>query len=565
MWLILILLRVSSIIGSSYVCSSDTIPRVDYYRDQPLEYQWVYQSSNGCSSSCWPCKQTEQYPLLRIGFHAICKEPPIQSISVVGPKRIPFFSSIPPHIGTFISTSPFITSTLCIYPFSRFYSTVSNLPNHPIPTIQPITIYQNTIHQNTITININPNPTPVNPNPTPVNPNPTPVNPTTTPVNLTTNPEPVNLTINHTTNPTTNPPQVNPTSIPTTIPFNSFQVNQVNLNPMNQVINNRLIQESKTPSNPSPKNIKLVDQTVVSLVVNPINETYQVVNQTSVSTESIHYTFYGFVFFLLLVIMILLCLLFYKKKSYPVPKLPSDLEKVWENESIPIIACITPVEKIKYTYDLTLCYEDVKDHMAVSWTFLYCLYQELDRKRNSILRRNSLKKEEPIKEYTPPSLYIYQLFPLFENEITPFIKDIFPGPYLFTRMIRSREDPSILSFVLTQDTWFFPQSYRFVVSHDVDHMFQVKSNAPELRIMNHIEISTYQDYPDRHAFYDKLIQNAYLISEYNDLQMNDVEKHNWFQLCRVRMILDRYKEAIQLKENVEWMEHALENPNYKIV
>jgi hypothetical protein len=250
----------------------------------------------------------------------------------------------------------------------------------------------------------------------------------------------------------------------------------------------------------------------------------------------------------------------------------------FKDETIPIYACISPVENIiaHNMSDLTVSYEELKPHMAVSWTYLFHLNSELERKKSSIERKASLslqKKQslpiqEELKEFTHEHpLLIYDIKPLCSNEAASRIKHLFNGSsssYTFSGLIISRDNPLFFSFLLTERTWFFPRTYRMISTNDYDYLFLIKSNAPELRIMNHIEIASYTDYPFVHPYYEMFKKEQDDISEYEKIQMDEIKDKNWCQLYKMRTIMANYKKAIKRKEDVTWFMECRNNPNYKM-
>jgi hypothetical protein len=342
--------------------------------------------------------------------------------------------------------------------------------------------------------------------------------------------------------------ETNPSTSPTAYPTNLINLNVQSANSNVQYV-------------PQPTSVSIQSQTIT------VQESYQRI------------IIYSIIIVILFTIMVMLFISVYRVcylKHILLPPLPYDLEQHWKDETLPIYVCTTPIHKKSNPYSKIrfIEYDEVSRHMAISWTHIFYVYDELSRKNSSLLRKTSLSLKKGVSlgpdnqlhEYTPSHpLLFYDMISLHDSEYTQKIINLFPGTYLFSRMVRSNENPLIVSFVLTENTWVFPRSYRIVMSNDYDYMFQVKSNAPELRIINHLDISTYKDYPKKHPLYDTLIQNTYDIRAYEEIQMDDISHKNFCQLLMIRSVLEKHKKAVQLKNDVEWLDQALENPNYKII
>ena len=272
---------------------------------------------------------------------------------------------------------------------------------------------------------------------------------------------------------------------------------------------------------------------------------------------------------ILSIMVILLIVLIFCKKEKSTTNLPSDMQRYIEKHNDMLVLRFDQdrPEKVAYPKEINtpkyIEYNDVANHIAVSWSTLHHLYTAVKANWKLINNDTGMKKYIPNLSQGDKRegnshhlLIIYKAFRISDEIMTP------DKTYVLTKVVLSNDQPDLMAFVIEEKMVYFRQ--KFILLAHKDHLthITVKTNLPDYHVFQNFSYKTFEAFTE-HSIHDKILIASRHKKEYDEINLSDVE-NGTCDLRRVATLTDQNKKALEYVKEIETIKRGLENTTFKL-
>jgi hypothetical protein len=269
---------------------------------------------------------------------------------------------------------------------------------------------------------------------------------------------------------------------------------------------------------------------------------------------------------ILSVMVILLIVLLFCKKEKSVTNLPLDMQRYIEKHKDMLVLRFDQdrPEKVTYPKEINtpkyIDYNDVANHIAVSWSTLHHLYTAVKSNWKLVTNDTGMKKYIPSQLQSDTNLLhllvIYKAFRISDEIMTP------EKTYVLTKVVLSNDQPDLIAFVIEEKMVYFRQ--KFILLAHKDHLthITVKTNLPEYHIFHNFSYKTFEGFTE-HSIHNKILVASRHKKEYDEINLSEVE-NGTCDLRRVATLTDQNKKALEYVKEIETIKRGLENVTFKL-
>jgi len=305
-------------------------------------------------------------------------------------------------------------------------------------------------------------------------------------------------------------------------------------------------------SSPSTPSTPLPSQTISS----------ETISSQTISSETMTIILMSLLGVLSIVIVLLVILVFCKKDK-STTNLPLDMQRYIEKHKDMLVLRFDQdrPEKVVYPKEIHspkyIEYNDVANHIAVSWSTLYHLYTAVKASWKLVANDIGMKKYvPPLIEDTVQLLMIYKAFRISDEIMTP------DKTYVLTKVVLSNDQPDLMAFVVEEKMVYFRQ--KFILLAHKDHLthITVKTNLPDYHVFQNFSYKTFEAFTE-HSIHDKILVASRHKKEYDKIDLSEVE-NGTCDLRRVATLTTQNKKALEYIKEIETIKRGLENTTFKL-
>jgi hypothetical protein len=264
--------------------------------------------------------------------------------------------------------------------------------------------------------------------------------------------------------------------------------------------------------------------------------------------------------------VILLIVLLFCKKEKLATNLPLDMQRYIEKHKDMLVLRFDQdrPEKVTYPKEINtpkyIDYNDVANHIAVSWSTLHHLYTAVKSNWKLVTNDMGMKKYIPSQLQSDTNLLhllvIYKAFRISDEIMTP------EKTYVLTKVVLSNDQPDLIAFVIEEKMVYFRQ--KFILLAHKDHLthITVKTNLPEYHIFHNFSYKTFEGFTE-HSIHNKILVASRHKKEYDEINLSEVE-NGTCDLRRVATLTDQNKKALEYVKEIETIKRGLENVTFKL-
>lgn len=267
--------------------------------------------------------------------------------------------------------------------------------------------------------------------------------------------------------------------------------------------------------------------------------------------------------------VILLIVLIFCKKEKSTTNLPSDMQRYIEKHNDMLVLRFDQdrPEKVVYPKEINtpkyIEYNDVANHIAVSWSTLHHLYTAVKANWKLVTNDTGMKKYIPNLSQgdnregnSHDLLIIYKAFRISDEIMTP------DKTYVLTKVVLSNDQPDLMAFVIEEKMVYFRQ--KFILLAHKDHLthITVKTNLPDYHVFQNFSYKTFEAFTE-HSIHDKILIASRHKKEYDEINLSEVE-NGTCDLRRVATLTDQNKKALEYVKEIETIKRGLENTTFKL-
>ena len=263
------------------------------------------------------------------------------------------------------------------------------------------------------------------------------------------------------------------------------------------------------------------------------------------------------------IVIVLLVILVFCKKEKSTTNLPLDMQRYIEKHKDMLVLRFDQdrPEKVVYPKEIHspkyIEYNDVANHIAVSWSTLYHLYTAVKASWKLVANDIGMKKYvPPLIEDTVQLLLIYKAFRISDEIMTP------DKTYVLTKVVLSNDQPDLMAFVIEEKMVYFRQ--KFILLAHKDHLthITVKTNLPDYHVFQNFSYKTFEAFTE-HSIHDKILIASRHKKEYDKIDLSEVE-NGTCDLRRVATLTTQNKKALEYIKEIETIKRGLENTTFKL-
>jgi hypothetical protein len=263
------------------------------------------------------------------------------------------------------------------------------------------------------------------------------------------------------------------------------------------------------------------------------------------------------------IVIVLLVILVFCKKEKSTTNLPLDMQRYIEKHKDMLVLRFDQdrPEKVVYPKEIHspkyIEYNDVANHLAVSWSTLYHLYTAVKASWKLVANDIGMKKYvPPLIEDTVQLLLIYKAFRISDEIMTP------DKTYVLTKVVLSNDQPDLMAFVIEEKMVYFRQ--KFILLAHKDHLthITVKTNLPDYHVFQNFSYKTFEAFTE-HSIHDKILIASRHKKEYDKIDLSEVE-NGTCDLRRVATLTTQNKKALEYMKEIETIKRGLENTTFKL-
>ena len=266
------------------------------------------------------------------------------------------------------------------------------------------------------------------------------------------------------------------------------------------------------------------------------------------------------------VMVILLIVLLFCKKEKVATNLPLDMQRYIEKHKDMLVLRFDQdrPEKVTYPKEINtpkyIDYNDVANHIAVSWSTLHHLYTAVKSNWKLVTNDTGMKKYIPSQIQSDTNLLhlliIYKAFRISDEIMTP------EKTYVLTKVVLSNDQPDLIAFVIEEKMVYFRQ--KFIILAHKDHLTHItlKTNLPEYHIFHNFSYKTFEGFTE-HSIHNKILVASRHKKEYDEINLSEVE-NGTCDLRRVATLTDQNKKALEYVKEIETIKRGLENVTFKL-
>ena len=263
------------------------------------------------------------------------------------------------------------------------------------------------------------------------------------------------------------------------------------------------------------------------------------------------------------IVIVLLVILVFCKKEKSTTNLPLDMQRYIEKHKDMLVlrfdqdrpdTVVYPKEIHSPKY---IEYNDVANHIAVSWSTLHHLYTAVKASWKLVANDIGMKKYvPPLIEDTVQLLMIYKAFRISDEIMTP------DKTYVLTKVVLSNDQPDLMAFVIEEKMVYFRQ--KFILLAHKDHLthITVKTNLPDYHVFQNFSYKTFEAFTE-HSIHDKILIASRHKKEYDKIDLSEVE-NGTCDLRRVATLTTQNKKALEYMKEIETIKRGLENTTFKL-
>jgi hypothetical protein len=263
------------------------------------------------------------------------------------------------------------------------------------------------------------------------------------------------------------------------------------------------------------------------------------------------------------IVIVLLVILVFCKKDKSTTNLPLDMQRYIEKHKDMLVLRFDQdrPEKVVYPKEIHspkyIEYNDVANHIAVSWSTLHHLYTAVKASWKLVANDIGMKKYvPPLIEDTVQLLLIYKAFRISDEIMTP------DKTYVLTKVVLSNDQPDLMAFVIEEKMVYFRQ--KFILLAHKDHLthITVKTNLPDYHVFQNFSYKTFEAFTE-HSIHDKILIASRHKKEYDKIDLSEVE-NGTCDLRRVATLTTQNKKALEYMKEIETIKRGLENTTFKL-
>ena len=263
------------------------------------------------------------------------------------------------------------------------------------------------------------------------------------------------------------------------------------------------------------------------------------------------------------IVIVLLVILVFCKKEKSTTNLPLDMQRYIEKHKDMLVlrfdqdrpdTVVYPKEIHSHKY---IEYNDVANHIAVSWSTLHHLYTAVKANWKLVANDIGMKKYvPPLIQDTIQLLLIYKAFRISDEIMTP------DKTYVLTKVVLSNDQPDLMAFVIEEKMVYFRQ--KFILLAHKDHLthITVKTNLPDYHVFHNFSYKTFEAFTE-HSIHDKILIASRHKKEYDKIDLSEVE-NGTCDLRRVATLTTQNKKALEYVKEIETIKRGLENVTFKL-
>ena len=221
-------------------------------------------------------------------------------------------------------------------------------------------------------------------------------------------------------------------------------------------------------------------------------------------------------------------------------------------------------EKVTYPKEINtpkyIDYNDVANHIAVSWSTLHHLYTAVKSNWKLVTNDTGMKKYIPSQIQSDTNLLhlliIYKAFRISDEIMTP------EKTYVLTKVVLSNDQPDLIAFVIEEKMVYFRQKFILLAHKDYLTHITVKTNLPEYHIFQNFSYKTFEGFTE-HSIHNKILVASRHKKEYDEINLSEVE-NGTCDLRRVATLTDQNKKALEYVKEIETIKRGLENITFKL-
>jgi hypothetical protein len=266
------------------------------------------------------------------------------------------------------------------------------------------------------------------------------------------------------------------------------------------------------------------------------------------------------------VMVILLIVLLFCKKEKVATNLPLDMQRYIEKHKDMLVLRFDQdrPEKVTYPKEINtpkyIDYNDVANHIAVSWSTLHHLYTAVKSNWKLVTNDTGMKKYIPSQIQSDTNLLhlliIYKAFRISDEIMTP------EKTYVLTKVVLSNDQPDLIAFVIEEKMVYFRQKFILLAHKDYLTHITVKTNLPEYHIFQNFSYKTFEGFTE-HSIHNKILVASRHKKEYDEINLSELE-NGTCDLRRVATLTDQNKKALEYVKEIETIKRGLENITFKL-